>query len=64
RIFITTTSDEQYFLNEKAVHNAENIFGTSIAESNKSITFAHDMTSHASRRTAHPGRSSSFYIIA
>ena len=30
-------------------HNAENIFGTSIAESNKSITFAHDMTSHASR---------------
>ena len=35
-----------------------------IAESNKSIIFAINMTSHASRRTAHPGRSSSFYIVA
>ena len=45
-------------------HNIGNIFGTFIAESNKNITFTFDMTSHASRRTAHPGRSSSFYIIA
>ena len=28
------------------------------------ITFAHNMTSHASHRTAHPGRSSSFYMVA
>ena len=39
-------------------------FATSIAEPNKSISFAFDMTSHASHRTAHPGRSSSFYIVA
>ncbi len=45
-------------------HNVGNIFGTFIAESNKSIIFTFDMTSHAFRRTAHPGRSSSFYIIA
>ena len=28
------------------------------------ITFAYNMTSHASHRTAHPGRSSSFYMVA
>lgn len=43
---------------------SEMFFDTFIAESNKSITFTFDMTSHASRRIAHPGRSSSFYIIA
>jgi len=33
-------------------------------ESNENIISAFDMTSHASRRTAHQGRSSSFYIVA
>ncbi len=44
--------------------NVANIFATTFAVLDKSIIFVFDMTSHASRRTAHLGRSSSFYIVS
>ena len=37
---------------------------TAFVVPNKSTIFATNMTSHASHRTAHPGRSSSFYVAA
>ena len=48
---------------KKKKRNAQILFCITFVDSDKSITFASNMTSHASRRTAHPGRSSSFYMV-
>lgn len=51
-------------MKKKTPGNAVNIFRPIFVVSIRGITFTSDMTSHASRRTAHPGRSSSFYMTS
>ena len=51
-------------IQEHYVYDATKKIITAFVVPNKSTIFATNMTSHASHRTAHPGRSSSFYVAA